>query len=154
MTLSTTAAPTSPRPSSRSGTTRRRAKMVGLSTLAAATTWILADGILDVEVSTPSFDSITPAADLGLAPVVLTAVITTLFGWALLEILERTTHRPRAVWASTAIAIAAVSLAGPLSGAGVSTSQRIVLVALHVVVAALFVPLMYRTIHTHGRTRS
>ena len=154
MTIHTSTAPTAARPASRSGTPRLRARAVGLSSSAAAATWIVADLVLAVDVSTPSLDSIGPADDLGLGLVIVVATITTLLGWALLAVLERATGHAQAIWTSAAIAVTVVSLAGPLSGAGVTISQRIVLVALHLIVAAVFVPSMYRTIHPSPGTRS
>ncbi len=129
----------------------QRLAAVAASTGAAATTWIIANGLLGVDVSAPSFDSASPATNIGIGSVLSSTVFATLLGWALLVILERATTRSKATWTVAALGFTLISLAGPLSGTGVTTSQRLALVLLHVVVAAVYVPLMRRTSPTmHG----
>ena len=72
---------------------------------------------------------------------VVTAGVAGLLGWALLAVLTRTTRRPVTIWRVAAVVALLLSLGGPLSaGAGAAAA---VLVALHVAVAAVLVPLAY-----------
>lgn len=67
-----------------------------------------------------------------------------LLGWALLAVLERHTLWARGVWGGTAGVVLLLSLAGPLTRA-TSTSAAITLVAMHIGVAVVFIPLLART---------
>ena len=51
-------------------------------------------------------------------------------------------------WTVLAAAGFVLSLGGPMSGAGIETSGRVLLLALHVIVAAVLIPLLYRTAAT------
>ena len=63
----------------------------------------------------------------------------------MLAALERLTPHARRIWLVVALVGLAASLAMPLSGTGVSSENRAVLVLMHVAVAAVLVPVLYRT---------
>ncbi len=90
----------------------------------------------------PSGRSITP--DVGVGAVAAVTLLSTFAGWGLLAILEGWSRRPRTIWTVSSVAVTIVSL-GPLLSDGTSVADRVALAALHVVVAAIYVPLMSRT---------
>jgi hypothetical protein len=63
--------------------------------------------------------------------------------------LERLTPRARRVWLVVALVGLAVSLMPPLAGTGVGTANRIVLLLMHLAVAAVFISVLYRTSPRH-----
>jgi hypothetical protein len=78
---------------------------------------------------------------IGPAAVVLTALVAGLAAWGLLVLLERTVRRPVRTYRIIASIVLLLSSAGPL-GSGVGTGSRLVLLAMHVTVAAaLFIGL-------------
>ncbi len=144
---------TSAQSSTPSSTVAPRIRAVGLATLAAAGVWTVAKLAPGIDVAAPSFDASDPV-DLGLGPVVVSSLLATLVGWAVLAVLERFTIRSNAIWTGAALAFTVFSLGGPLSGSGVDVSQRIVLVLLHLVVAAVYVALIRRTMATSPPRRT
>ena len=75
--------------------------------------------------------------DIGLVSVIVTAVVVAVAGAGLLRLLERRTSRGRRTWTAIAVALWAVSFAGPAVAA--SGSAALTLVALHLVVGAVVV---------------
>jgi hypothetical protein len=75
---------------------------------------------------------------IGPAAVVVTALLAGLAAWGLLALLERTVRRPARTFRIIALAVLAVSLAGPL-GSGVDTSSRLVLLGMHLAVGAALI---------------
>ena len=124
----------------------RRAGAVGASALAAVATWFVAELVPGADLTAPTFDPSTPPADLSVGAIVVSAAFAPLLGWALLAFLERATNHPKALWTTAAITATVASLAGPLTGTGVAVSQRMGLVVLHLIVSAVYVLLMSRTI--------
>ena len=144
MSVETQTQPTAPERPNPTNHRAQRVRAIGASALAAATTWAVVDIGLGLDLAVPSFDS-DLGVELGVGPVIATTLATTLLGWALLALLERTTARPKTPWTAVAVGVTLISLAGPLSGAGVTFTQRLALVVLHLVVAAAYIPLMRRT---------
>jgi hypothetical protein len=52
---------------------------------------------------------------------------------------------PRRFWVMIAPAALVISLAGPLSGHGVSGGNRLALMLMHLTVAAIIIPVLYLT---------
>jgi hypothetical protein len=77
--------------------------------------------------------------------VVVASLLGGLLGWAALAVVERVLHRDRRTWLDVVSAAFALSLGGPLSGTGVTAGDRLALVFLHVTVAAVVLPLLYRS---------
>ncbi|WP_448641889.1 DUF6069 family protein [Geodermatophilus sp. URMC 63] len=136
-------------PSTPSPTTTRQHLTVGAAVLtvlggaaAAALVWTVAVLLLgaDVRVTTGRHEQA-----VGAAAVVLAAAVAGLLGTALLGVLLRSARRAVPVWRAVALAVLVLSLAGPLSS-GRGTTSVAVLVALHLSVAAVLVPLLPRAV--------
>ncbi|MFB9234680.1 DUF6069 family protein [Plantactinospora siamensis] len=120
-------------------TWRTRLLAVGVAAAATLVVWAVTAPFVELRVRSGG-----STQSVGAIAVVLTAVLAGLAGWALLAGLERFTRRPRASWTGVAVAVAALSLAGPL-GSGVGGSAKLALAALHLVAAAVLIPLLRRT---------
>ncbi|KKK04677.1 DUF6069 family protein [Micromonospora sp. HK10] len=128
-------------------TTARPARWPGrLRAVLAATAATLAVWVVAVPLAGVDLVARTGGAEQRVTPVAV-AVSTLLAGlaaWGLLALLERFTTRARPVWTVVALIVLLVSLLGPLGG-GVGTAARVTLVAMHLVAAAVLVPLLHRT---------
>ena len=126
----------------RPGTAARPALLaVAGGVLAAVVVWFLAVVLADVDLRVPMGAG---EVEVGVGAVVVAAGVAGLLGWALLAVLTRTTRRPATIWRVAAVVVLLLSLGGPLStGAGAPAA---VLVALHVAVAAVLVPLLPRAV--------
>jgi hypothetical protein len=101
---------------------------------AAAGIWWLATGAASVDLMVGSGSN---AREIGLASVVLTALVVSLAAAGLLRVLERRTGRGLAIWTWVAVAVLVLSLVGPL---GASTlSAGVCLVAMHLAVGAVVI---------------
>ncbi len=127
------------------GRWKPRLMAVAAAVLAALAIWAVADLALGVDLREPSFAGPESTGDIGAANVVIASAIASLAGWGLLAVLERMTARARTVWAVIATLVTVASLGAPLTGAGVTAANRVVLVLLHLVVGAVLIPLLYRT---------
>ncbi|MEO7587049.1 MAG: DUF6069 family protein [Arachnia sp.] len=142
----------SPQTSKRSATLatrgRGRTLVVATATLAALGTWIVAAPVMGIELL------VTPGGSapqsVGVASVILAAVLASVLGWAALALLERFATHPQRLWTVLASAILLFSLAGPL-GAGATQASQIALSAMHVVVGAV---LIVGLRHTSSASRS
>jgi hypothetical protein len=76
--------------------------------------------------------------------VVVAALVGSLAGWGLLALFRRFTAKARAVWTVTAIIVALLSLAGPLS-ATASAGTKVSLAAMHLAVATVLIVVLRRT---------
>jgi hypothetical protein len=110
--------------------------------LAAVLLWFAAAvlGGVDVRVTTG-----TDEIPVGLGAVVAAATVGGVLGWGLLALLARGGRRGVRIWRAVAVVVLALSLGGPLSS-GMGTAAVAVLVALHVAVAAVLVPLLPRAV--------
>lgn len=129
--------PTRPRVAARSAVVA-----VAAAVFAAVLVWFLAVVLADVDVRVVMGDD---EIAVGVGAVVATALVAGLLGWALLAVLAHTVRRPGAVWRTVAVVVLLLSLGGPLSS-GAGTSTVVVLVALHVAVAAVLVALLPRAV--------
>lgn len=75
---------------------------------------------------------------IGPVAVAVTALIAGLAAWGLLAVLERTVRRPVRAYRIIASILLVLSLAGPL-GSGISTSSKLVLLAMHLSVGAILI---------------
>ena len=80
---------------------------------------------------------------VGIAAVVLASLVGVAGAWALASAASRWTAHPRRVFLAVALALLALSLLGPL-GLAASTSDGAWLAVLHLVVAAVALPLFVR----------
>ena len=79
-----------------------------------------------------------------LRAVTVVALASGLLGWALLALLEWRVPRAAAIWTAVALVVTLLSLAGPLTSA-TSAAAGAVLVGMHLVVAAVLIPVLRRT---------
>lgn len=122
---------------------RRRALAVTAAMLAALGVWSLAVPPLGVNLTVQT----TPGGSvqtIGAGFVVVVSLLASVLGWGLLAVLERRIQRARTVWTAAAGVVLLLSLAGPLTAA-VTTSGEVALVAMHLSVAAVLIPLLSRT---------
>jgi Family of unknown function (DUF6069) len=73
------------------------------------------------------------------------SLVAALAGWALLALLERFTARARTIWTAIALLVALLSLAGPLSILATTEANVLALALMHVVVAAVLIPILAGT---------
>lgn len=132
-------------------TTAHRLLLTTGTVLAAAAAWAIIEGVAGVDLRAPAFDASTTSQDIGLLAVVVSSLVASLAAWGTLALLERSVSRPRRIWAALAIAGLFLSLGGPLSGTAIDTASRSLLVVLHVIVAAVLIPLFYRTAAQDGK---
>ncbi len=132
------------------GSGRQRARLarlaaVGGAIVAALAVWFVAEVVLGLDLRQPAASVGTQAESINAVHVVFSAAVGSLAGWALLAVAERLTARPRRVWTVIAVVALVVSLGGPLSGSGITTSNRLALLLMHVVVAAVVILALGRT---------
>jgi hypothetical protein len=141
-----------------SGTWRRTAALrlagVAGSALAATAVWALADLAGGVPLHTPAFGASQPPASLPAGFAAAVAALVGLAGWAVLTLIERTTRRPRRIWAVTGLVLTLLSLSAPLSGHGISGADRVALAGMHLAVAAVLVPILAATTRPRRRNGS
>jgi hypothetical protein len=137
---------------SRTGVVRLIA-VVG-AVIGALISWIIITQAFSIELVArsggPTMMPVGPAA------VIMVSALACLVGWALLAILERKTKHAARIWTAIAAVVTVLSLAGPLN-AGPSAAATIGLIVLHLVTAAVFVPLVawtaFRTSRIVGTPR-
>jgi len=88
---------------------------------------------------TVDMNNAQPAMTIGLGPVVVTALIASLDGWASLAGLERVTDKARGIWRVVAVAALLASFL-PLLAAETDLAVTLTLGAMHVLVAAVLIP--------------
>ncbi|WP_433280405.1 DUF6069 family protein [Micromonospora sp. CA-244673] len=123
--------------------TRRRDRSLAVLATTAATlaVWVAAVPVAGVDLAVRNGGT---EQDVTAVAVGASTLLAGLAGWALLALLERFTARARAVWTGAAALVLLLSLLGPLGG-GVGAAATLTLVALHLVAAAVLVPLLRRT---------
>ncbi len=128
------------------GASRRRTRLTAVVAVVPATlaVWIAAAVLFEVDLLTPAASG-HPSRPVGPAMVTTVALAASGAGWGLLAILERFVARARTVWTGVAVAVLLASLAGPLSGSGITAANRAILALLHVTVAAVVIPALHRT---------
>ena len=126
---------------------RRRARLLGVAAavLVAEAVWVLAELVLGIRLQAPAGTASPEPVDIGPLNVALASALLSLVGWAVLAGLERLTRRARRVWLVVALVGLTASLLTPLSGSGVSSANRMLLVLMHLAVAAVVISVLYRT---------
>ena len=124
---------------------RARALAVIAAALATLGVWLVTDPLLGIDLTGPTapgseqLQPITPAMVAG------GSLVAALAGWALLALLERFTARARTIWTAIALLVALLSLAGPLSILASTEASVLALALMHVVVAAVLIPILAGT---------
>jgi len=137
---------TSP-PATTGARTRIRVLAVAGAVAAALVAFTIAKALVG-DLRQPGFGNGAPQP-LSAGAVVIAALLASLLGWALLALLQRRTTNPRRAWMIVAPLALLGSLAGPLSGHGISAANRLALVLLHIAVAAVLIPLYHRSLPQH-----
>ena len=114
-------------------------------TLAALAVWAVAEWVVGLDLRTPAFSSEQPSQELTAVLVAAASAVGGLAGWGVLAVLERFTANPRRAWVAVAPIALLASLSAPLSGTGVSADDRIAMIGMHLAVAAVVIPLFYRS---------
>ena len=125
----------------------RRVRLAGVAAavLVAELIWIAAELVFDIRLQATAGNGYPEPVDISPLTVAVASLALSLLGWAVLSVLERLTRHARRIWLSLALVALAVSLSMPLSGTGITVGNRIVLVLMHVAVAAVVIPVLYRT---------
>jgi hypothetical protein len=117
---------------------------VAAAVLAALAIWVVAELALGIDVRAPAFDGSGETLPIGARDVVLSSALLSFAGWGLLAILERLTARGRRAWLVIASVALVLSLATPMVGTGITMTNRIVLLLMHVVVGGVLISGLYR----------
>lgn len=128
----------------RTRTTRARTQAVTATVVAAVAVWVVAEPVLGFDLRGPAHGG-GETHDVNAAVVAAAALAASLAGWTLLVVLERFTTRARSLWTAVALTVAVLSLAGPLSSAGITVANQYWLALMHVGVAVVLIPLLRRT---------
>lgn len=132
-------------------TTARRLVTVIGAVLATALAWTVIEGIAGFDLQAPAFDDSSASQDVGLGEAIISSLVAGLAAWGLLALLERYVSQARRIWTALAVTGLVLSLGGPLSGTGIDSTNRSLLVLLHLIVAAVLIPFFYRTANTQDR---
>lgn len=122
---------------------QRRAFAVTAAAFAALVLWSVEVPLLGVSLSVRT----TPGSNtqkIGVGLVIAVSVLASLLGWGLLAALEHLTQWAGTIWTAAAGVVLVLSLTGPLTTA-VTTGGKASLVALHLSVAAVLIPLLRRS---------
>ncbi|MHB8289742.1 MAG: DUF6069 family protein [Acidimicrobiales bacterium] len=137
--------------------TRRTAELCRLAGAAAAaaaalTVWLIVRYGEGLHLHAPAFGPTQRPATVSGGFAVVVVVLAALAGWGVVELLEAKARRPRRAWLVTAPVVLVVSLSAPLSGHGVTSSDRLALVCMHLAVGAALIPLYARSLHPTRRS--
>jgi hypothetical protein len=130
-------------PNPNRSTAVQRALAVLLAIVATLAVWAVEAYLLGIDLHARP----VPGAAVVIVGAPAVAFLTLLGGlaaWALLAILERVTPSGRTVWIAAAVVALLISLAGPLGGA-VTAQAAIGLASMHLVAAAILIPLLARS---------
>ncbi|MFD7159183.1 DUF6069 family protein [Kribbella sp. NPDC059898] len=118
----------------------RRFGVVGIAAVAALADWILLAPVAGLTLTARQGG----IQHIGAAAVVVSTIVVSLLGWALLAILERRTRRARTTWTVIATIVCVTSLGSPLTN-GIGLGAKLGLASLHLVVGAIVILGLRRT---------
>lgn len=112
--------------------------------LAAMAVYYVQTALIGLDLATPTVGDreSAPIDANAVFTAALVAAVLAWFGIAALEGIGPTSRRARPIWTVIAVLVFLASLAAPFAGTGVEISSRIGLAAMHVVVAAILIPLI------------
>ena len=117
---------------------RRGAASIGAALGLALVVWAIARA-LGVEIASPQMGT-NPVAPIGMGHVAAATITAAVAGLAGMAVLERLVPaRARMIWLVVAGIVLLASLGAPLTGAGITASTRVALVAMHLVVGGALV---------------
>lgn len=130
-----------------------RPRLAGLAGAVAAAVgvWLVARYGVGMQLRTPGFTSMQYSASLTVGFVLVASTAASLAGWGVVTLIERVTRRPRRAWITTGLLLTVVSLSAPLSGHGITATERLALVCMHLAVAAVLIPVFALTIRPGQR---
>ena len=124
---------------------KERLLAVAGGVVGALVVWAVAEFVVGLDLRTPAFSSDQQPQELNAALVAVSSLVGGLAAWGVLALLERFRAHAHRAWLVVAPIALLVSLSAPLSGTGISGSERIALVAMHLAVAAVVIPALYRS---------
>jgi Family of unknown function (DUF6069) len=124
---------------------RQRLLTVAGGTLGALAVWAIAEWVVGLDLRVPAFSSGQPPQELSAAVVAVAGAVGGLAGWGALAVLERVTMNAARVWVVVAPVALLASMGAPLSGHGVNAGDRMALIGMHLAVAAVVIPFLYRS---------
>lgn len=125
-------------PRRRSG--RSRLAVVGIAAVAALLDWVILVPAAGLTLTARQGG----VQHIGAPAVVISTIVVTFAGWALLAILERRTPRARDIWTVVATIVCVTSLGSPLTN-GIGTGAKLGLASLHLVVGVIVILGLRRT---------
>lgn len=131
-----TSSPTATGPNISRSVRLTRALIVLAATSGAVIVWVVAARLAGVDLTIRQGDR--APTEIGIALVVVTALLAGLAGWGLLALLERRTSRPAKVWPAVASVVMALSLVLPLTS-DATTGAHLTLALMHLVVGAVLI---------------
>jgi hypothetical protein len=128
-------------------TGRRVARLTAVASAIASALaiWMIAELALGIDLRAPAFDGSADTLPIRVQDVLLVSALLSFAGWGFIAVLERLTARARRVWLVIAIVGLVLSLGTPLSGAGVTLANRLVLMSMHLAVGGVLIPALYRS---------
>ncbi len=122
-----------------------RVLVVAATVGAALVVWLIAKPLIGGAFTIPLAGG-TQTIVVGWVSVIAITLVASLAAWGLLAMLERFTLHARAAWTAIAAVALLLSFAGPLFAASAaSAGTKLSLALMHVVVAAVLIPLLART---------
>lgn len=119
---------------------RSRLAIVGIAAVAALLDWVILVPIAGLTLTARQGG----VQHIGAPAVVISTIVVTFAGWALLSILERRTPRARDIWTVVATIVCITSLGSPLTN-GIGTGAKLGLASLHLVVGVIVILGLRRT---------
>ncbi|MET8833200.1 DUF6069 family protein [Micromonospora sp. NPDC004540] len=117
-----------------------RLAAVASAVLAALFAWVLIEPVIGHDLYAPALGGEEPQ-DIGAVETAGVALVPALAGWAFLAVLERfVPRRATLIWTIVALVVLVATM--PWSGTFRSDGDHVSLVLLHVVVAAVLVPVL------------
>ncbi|HEX6499907.1 MAG TPA: DUF6069 family protein [Micromonosporaceae bacterium] len=145
MSTSTPEVPTSEPASVRPGQRiRYRLLAVAAAVVGSGVVWAIVTQVFGVDLATPAIQG-APSVPVRLLDVVFNSAVASIAGWVLLALLEKFTTRAATAWLVVALVVFVLSLSLPMLGTGATVGQRALLALFHVVVAAVLIPMLYRS---------
>jgi hypothetical protein len=125
----------------------RRTTWIGIAAaiFLAEVVWFAATHLGGLALQAPASQANSQPASIGPIVVGVASFVASLLAWSLAAGIQRFTRFSRGVWLGVGLSGLLVSLIMPLGGWGVSIADRLVLVAMHVAVAAVVVSTIYLT---------
>lgn len=119
---------------------RSRLAVVGIAAVAALLDWVILAPVAGLTLTARQGG----VQHIGAPAVVISTIVVTFAGWALLSILERRTPRARHIWTIVATIVCITSLGSPLTN-GIGTGAKLGLASLHLVVGVIVILGLRRT---------